>query len=624
LVPDTLLLNRYRLINSVDILLKDSELNVQSEDGLESLIHVESSDELKIEYFNINAADTSLQASGRYNDGAFKGALKADSVNINHVIGLMNSELDLKGMADLDVEINFANERISAEGRINMDEFVLGDMPINNFNSYFSYSQDELFLEDTYVRDPQYMDIEAEGRISENSDLQLHINRLSMSVLSSLTPEISSAGGFFKGDFFVEGSRANPVIKGHAELIGGNLKGRRYFEEINDINSRIEAEGSKILLESFSASWNPGELTGAGYIDFSKSPPEQNFRIETVGDKGIFVKVPYLDVPQSTIFGSYLNLPAQGEPRGSLVFHTEEGEKFITADIVLANAHFTYPPSEVIDTPEAPQSSFLEEVNLNIYMEAGSAVWYENNYARARVNGSLTFNKEPGGSLLVNGELFSDQGSVTYFNRNFTLKEVRVTFEDGREYVQGSAFTEVSRSIDDDLMEEDEIEMQISRSRIADMEPRFSSSRFANTTTSGEAAELALAGVKFDDLSVEERNMIMRRELLRAIDANLTSPLVQNILRQADLVDVARVDVKFEEDIHNEALYLRGAGLKLGRQLTDRFYMGYYIEYGAAIDNPLRLSHELDMSYRMRESQFLRGRISDEEKFLGIEQRFRF
>ncbi|MGM0568126.1 MAG: hypothetical protein ACQESB_02785, partial [Elusimicrobiota bacterium] len=33
LVPDTLLLNRYRLINSVDILLKDSELNVQSEDG---------------------------------------------------------------------------------------------------------------------------------------------------------------------------------------------------------------------------------------------------------------------------------------------------------------------------------------------------------------------------------------------------------------------------------------------------------------------------------------------------------------------------------------------------------------------------------------------------------------
>ncbi len=622
--PETLIINRYRVDKPFTIQKSDRKIQLRAREGIESDIKLLPDSAIEIESIRMRHADVRLAGDGFYSNGSFNGSFEGRGIEINNIMRLLNSESDIKGRAAINIQLNADDSGLKASGNINIPELSYRELELNNINSRFTYDSGEVYLEETHIRDPRYIDLSAAGKLGDDSDFEIKINRLSLSVLESISREITHTSGYFQGEFAVKGEMSDPRIEGYAELVGGSLRGESLFDEISRINCRISADGSRLVVENMKARWAPGSVSAEGYMDFSSSPFEVDILVNTEGDRGVNIRVPYLDIPQSAIFGRQLNLPSQGEPSGSFRFYTEGEEKHIKGDILLSNAHFTYPPAQEIQAPETPDASFLDEVYLKIKLTAGRAVWYENTFARARASGSLIFEKEPSGPLLVNGVMHSDQGNVNFFNRDFRVREVRVIFEDGREYIEGTAATTVRRRIDDDIPEDDEIEMRISRSRIADMEPQFSSARFAEITTSREATELAMAGARLEDLTSEERNMLMRRELLRAIDANLTSPLVQNILRQADIVDVAKVDIKFEEDPELEALQLRGAGLRLGRHLTDRFYMGYYIEYGAAIHNPLRLSHELDMSYRMRESQFLRGRISDEEQFLGIEQRFRF
>ncbi|MCK4777016.1 MAG: hypothetical protein KAS39_01490, partial [Actinomycetia bacterium] len=96
-------------------------------------------------------------------------------------------------------------------------------------------------------------------------------------------------------------------------------------------------------------------------------------------------------------------------------------------------------------------------------------------------------------------------------------------------------------------------------------------------------------------------------------------------LKRTNLIDDAKVDVRVTEDEQTKTMLLKGAGLKLGRNITDKLYMGYYMVFGEGVENNLRLTHELDVLYRVRGSQFLRGRVSEEEKFFfGFEQQIRF
>ncbi len=624
IIPVNLLVNRYSLTKAVNLRASSEGVEFNVRDGLEGVIKLTPAEGIEIKHLRIAERDKFLKGEGVYSNGFFKGSFRGERVEINDVLRILNSEIDLKGKSYIEADLTIGREKKDISGQLKIDEAFWNEVKVKNIGSSFKFSEDMLRLSHTYIDYPGNISISGEGVIGARSDFKFNIDKLSLAVLKDILPEITEGKGDLKGSFTLSGDISSPFIEGQLNLSGGDIRGKKYFSEITDINMKFEAEGSKIILKNFEADWAPGGISGDGYVDFRETPLEFMLLIKTEDKRGVSLNIPYLDIPQSTIFGRHLSLPARGEPGGSLRFYSEEGEKYIKGDIILSNSHFTYPPASRVTVQPPPDRTLLEEFHIDINMEAGGSVWYENTYARARVNGGLHFTKEPSGPLLVDGLLYSDQGTVNYFNREFELREVRVAFEEGREYIEGTAATRIRRTIEDDIVEDDEIEMRISRNRIADMEPQFSSARFEDITTQREATELALAGVTLEDLTAEERSMLMRRELLRAIDANLTTPLVQNILRQADLIDVARVDIKFEEDYHQDALQLRGAGLRVGRHLSDRFFMGYYLEYGLALDNPLRLSHQLDMSYRMRESQFLRGRLSGQEQFLGIEQRFRF
>jgi hypothetical protein len=267
----------------------------------------------------------------------------------------------------------------------------------------------------------------------------------------------------------------------------------------------------------------------------------------------------------------------------------------------------------------------LDRLTLNIDLAAGKSVWYENTYARLKLDGSINFFKKPQGPLVVNGELTSNQGELVYLNRTFQIQAARLIFEDSKEYVSATATSEVSRRSEAGDWVDDEVSLIIPQDRLVNITPRFSSQDFEEDKTSEDSAAIAIAGEEFSQLNQQERRDLLRKELLRAIDANLTSPLVKNILSKTTIIDIARVDIGLSEEASDGSVTIERTGLELGSNLTDKLYMGYYMQMGAGYENKLRLSHELDMLYRLQTNQFLRGTFDEDRGFfLGLEHRIKF
>ncbi|MFH1416261.1 MAG: translocation/assembly module TamB domain-containing protein [Elusimicrobiota bacterium] len=624
-IPRKLLINRLGLQDELTLTYKDKLLEFAVKDGVRGELYLDYPDRIQVRSLSFEEGTRKLEVSGIYSPAGTEGKVHARNIEINNIIRLLDSPLELSGSSDFNLVISGDAEKMNLKGDIELDKCRYVDVVLGNIKSGFFYSDGILHLSDTLIRNPQFMDIQIDGSIGKKSlDLNIIINRLSLALLSEFSGEISKGAGYFLGKFKIKGSFQKPDIKGNARLEGGTVSGKNIINKIRDIECSITGEGSRLNLESINAEWKPGNITGSGYIDFGKRPLDLKLSLSTQGDRGGSVKIPYLDIPQSSIFGRYLTLPSYGEPLIKLdLYNTDEGY-VLKGDVTLINTHFTYPPAK--GSAKAGGFGIMDDITIDIDLRAAESVWYENTYARVKINGGLNFRKPPGKKLMVNGTITSNEGELTYFNREYRVKEANLRFEDSIEYLDAVAATDIQRKMIDGLWEDDEIELIIQPSRVADIKLRFSSSRYAEQTSSEEAMELTIAGVELKNLSREERNLLMRQEILRAIDANLTTPLVKNILKRTELIDVAKVDVKVSETADEERrMFIEGAGLEVGRYFTDRFYMGYYMQFGGfGLEDKLRLSHELDMLYRVQGSQFLRGRVSEEEKFFGVEQRIKF
>ncbi len=629
IIPENLLINRFNFVESFTLNYKDKTMvfnfseTSTGKNWLTGEIYFKETGEIEVRNVILKRDDKELSGTALYSDDKITANIAARNIELNNIIRLLNSPLNYHGKTNFNLDFKRIGEITDFSGEIEISNAEYAGIKIDTIKSAFSYkgANEVLKISSGIIRDAYFVDIVVDGSIGSDSQLKVLINRLSISVLEDLFCEVEKARGYFTGEFNVKGTVNNPDISGTMNLTGGKISGKNIIDRITSIESVVTASGSR-LNTKLTADWRPGKISVSGYIDVAKRPMKLDFSLQTLSEKGIFVKIPYLDIPQSTIFGRFLTLPAGGEMKLDLRFFNIKDNYHLEGDIVASNTHFTYPPATGLrEMP--PMSKFLDDLNVNINITAGKSVWYENTYARLKVEGMLNFKKYRQGKLLINGEITSSEGTVTYFHRNFRVREVSLRFEDTVEYIFAVADTDIQRRMRDDRWEEDVIEMIILTSRVKDVVPKFNSIRFREDTTSDEALQFIIAGVEFDTLTQQQRNALIRREFLKAIDASLLSPLVRNILQRIELIDVAEINVKISEGTEEFNIY--GAGLRIGRYVTDRFYLGYYMKFRPGVEDRLRLSHEIDAFYRLHGSHFLKGKLSREGRFfLGIEQRIRF
>ncbi|MDA3792512.1 MAG: translocation/assembly module TamB domain-containing protein [Elusimicrobia bacterium] len=638
LIPKNIIVNRLKINNPLEITYRKNQLNLKDREGFDMEIYFDPGGKIELAA-QINRDNKNIfSAQGYFNGNEdIDGEIKANNFEINNIIRILDSPVNYWGSSDFNISVNKSTVSFKANGSVSVQNGRYKNIGIDHLNADFIYKDGELVLNNSFIRDADFVDITFAGRLGKISDMDIEIKRLSLAGLEQMVGQVDKASGYFAGKYHLSGDLSGnlsgklsgtgkpPVITGRSELAGGRIEGKTVFDTIKDINCSMVASGSRLNIQSFNARWAPGKISGSGYFDFGKPKLEYDIIFKTVGDEGVIVKVPGLDIPQSGLFGRFLTLPTSGEPRGSIRLFTSSGESapHATADIIMEDAQFTYPPSSRGEDPFS--ADFLDNIFLDIDLAAGKSVWYENTYARLKLAGKINFSKTPREPLAVNGELTSSQGELAYLNRTFKIQRARLIWEDSKEYISASATTNVQRRDSQDNWIDDVVELVIPQERLANINPRFNSRDFENNKTSEESAEIAIAGVDFSELTQQERNALLRRELLRAIDANLTSPLVKNILSKTAIIDVAKIDVGLSEEQPDGSVVIEDTGLELGSYLTDKLYMGYYMQMGPGIENKLRLSHELDILYRLQENQFIRGEINkDRGIFLGLEHRIKF
>ncbi len=443
-------------------------------------------------------------------------------------------------------------------------------------------------------------------------------------MLRVLTREISDTKGQMEAFLHITGTREEPLINGYFRVKEATLYGREIFKRIDDLTCDISVKDSNIVINRINGRIKKGEMDLKGEITLAGWKVDNlDVVFENKRDYGIPLKIPFLKIPQSSFFGRLLSeTPCSLELKGKIhVYGTSHSYNLVGA-IEVENTHFTYPPR--IEDTEGLNLDFLKPAVWNLEIKAGKNTWYENRFAEAQAQGHMRLTG-PTEELTVNGALTAVKGEISYLGVIFNVKEATV------ECINDEVFLQVRAECP---VEDDTIMLVVERGKWGKIKPKFTSR--SDPEMSEQEALAKATGLDSLKLSSQEGDALLRRELLKLIDSSLASPLIKSILKSTGMVDVVKVETtlaqKTGERLNSPEVakgkggnsLLEGTKITLGKYLNTNLYLGYKLQFEEGYLDRLELRHELELLYRLKRGTSLKGRLGEEERYLGVERQIRF
>ncbi len=448
-----------------------------------------------------------------------------------------------------------------------------------------------------------YKPVKIEQVFPFSIDVNINGNLNIIKIIPSFAKE---AKGPVDASFHIASNEQNiPVINGYIKVNYATLTLSSIFRRIKDFSVDILVTDNHFNIKNIEGKIKNGILKVYGGFDLKNLRIENiDLNIETVGEHGIFTIIPFLKIPASSVF----ILPGSGRASSSEVKLdikvAGNQDRYLLKGLgILENAHFTYPP-KTKDT-QGIRLVFLDPAYWDLEIKAGNNTWFENNFADVLIEGSLHL-KGPSNNIVVNGNLQTERGSINYLGTEFNVKYAKLACLKGQLYLEGEAQTYV----DDDI-----ISMEIERGPIGEKQPKFSS--LNEPELSSEQALVKATGLSFQEYSSDQKGLLLRREILRIVDATLTSPIVRQVIKRTGIVDVMDIDL---------GLFNRGekTQLRFGRYFGNSLFLGYNVGLDRRFTDKLSLYHRLEILYRLKWGGFIKGRIGDRERYIGFERRLRF
>ena len=465
-----------------------------------------------------------------------------------------------------------------------------------------------------------------------------------LSVLSSFSDKIKKIKGEIEGNIKVGGTLLKPEVKGYLLIDNAEIVSKDVMRKIKKFKVDINLIDEQIQIKKVYGEIGKGNINIWGRIYLKEFFKIEKFDLylETSKERGIPLSLEDIPIPQNRFFDRlFPNLPSSGEAKISARFYGNSQDYHIDGIADLFNTHFTYPPLptkkiwEDQGYQKSTQWGFLNRAIWNFQINAVENVWYENKFANVNVRGSIKL-KDKTKKIKVSGKVEAIKGDINYVGTNFDIKEAILEFKDGVEYLEGKAETHVQR-FESQLngkgqWTDDIITMVFEKGKLGEVKPVFSSKNFPNTN-SEEAMKLAITGVDVDNMAPEDREVFLRKEVLRILDATLASPFIKNVLKRTGWVDVIKVTRK-EEKVAQETPLIsdsqpsiwNGTTITVGKYLSDRFFLGYSMGLYNKFENKLDLQQEIEMSYRLKRSLYIKSvlGLSEEERKVFLEHQWRF
>jgi hypothetical protein len=305
----------------------------------------------------------------------------------------------------------------------------------------------------------------------------------------------------------------------------------------------------------------------------------------------------------------------------------------VTGSLGLNHFEFTYPPAAL---SEETSLSFLSLIRWDLMVEARKDVWYRNDYARLRVNDTMSRLHFTGcaddDDLRIVGHLEADRGEITYLDRPFDVKELKMDFEgqskpssgqpDNRPFVSGQFETTVtseSTGVATDIYltlytVDHQTGEKVPRGQWGEFELELSSSDPNDDDREKILAKLGYMG----DYS-EKALQLLQVTLCPKLDEVFLRPVIQPVertIKRALGIDVGRLQpgltwnlLSQEEGPPGEyrslsrRLVFPRTSLLVGKYLTDNCFLSYLGKFQTRtdelLDDRLGIIHRFGLEYRL-------------------------
>ena len=592
--------------------------------------------------------ERNILLDGEFGENTWDFMASGKAVSASAVAELINSPVSVDGGMDFTIVGKGSLHDPQLEGSINVSKGSIADAAYDNINIQFSARDNTLSLiHAKLVKDAGYT-ITAGGvaplYLSKKSraaggdkpvDIEIKMEQGTLGLLTSVTPEITSASGSLEAQLRLTGTIERPSLNGYCRITGGRLSARSYVQKMSNINATLLWKDNLLSVKEFSGKMGDGSVRLTGSVAFTGfAPGSVNLALQTEGAKGVPIFVPELPIPSPLIKDdiALLSNVSRAEPRFLIRLEGPAEHMLLSGWAELENAHFTYPSRLKKSDQENPLKNFWPRIAWDLELRAGKNTWYDNELVSVNTQGAIKLSGK-GAFPTVDGRVESIRGTISYLGTEFKINSAVLEIVKGDVILEAEGETESYGKTAED---NDTIRMYIDRARIGLIKPRF-----VSKNSPGMASEKALVratGIDAEMYSVTDRDFLLRQQLVRIFDSTLATPLAKKLLRTSGLADTFRVQHIAQEQVAplepgnptlSELLY--GTKYSMEKYLGDRFLVGYSLTFDQ-LQNKLDLRHEIEVSYRLQHNIFVRGTYEIEtrnplrqyDRRITIEQQWRF
>ncbi|MFC1501671.1 translocation/assembly module TamB domain-containing protein, partial [Elusimicrobiota bacterium] len=616
-------------------LLGEIDINSMSNPKIQNLVMVRGPEKFVID--------------GSFNKNDLNLWLRSSEVSAATLSEMLDLPISISGRTDLDIVYKGSLDNPNIQGKILISSGVLSEMPFDNLNLKFKVEDNTLTIFESGLINQGNYDISLNGftpfylteasrkRIENNNiSLSMLIDQGSLSLVRGLIKDLTSLKGNLLATVNLTGTLANPIWDGYLQVSDGEVKSKKYFKQIKNLNIDLTWENNVLAINEFSARIGNGLTSIAGTIDFENFMPKYyDIKWKTEGEKGIPISIPELPIPSQIVTTSEWGLLSDlsaGKPKFEISIKGPSSDVLVSGWVELENTRFTYPSIVNLVEEDSILDGIWENISLDTEIRTGKNTWYKNSLVEANANGFLKLTGR-GDRPVASGKIETTRGVMSYFGAEFNIKHASVEIVNDAVFVEAEAWTEVYMP---NQTTPDIVTLYIPKAEVENIEPRFVSRD--NPGLSSEKVLARVARVDAEYYNSQDQEFALKRQFIRLIDSSLTTPLARTLIKKSGIVDSFKVEYVSEslvepQDPDNPTMseLFYGTKYSLGKHLSDQVLFGYSVTFDQ-IQNKINLRHALELSYRWTRTLFLKGsyeldtenRFGEKDRRVTVERRWRF
>ncbi len=409
----------------------------------------------------VDSVDLRNGSGGRvFADGRVPSEGRADlrlivqHFQVADLMGLLQSDLEARGLLSLNTRIQGSSRAPTIEGRLGISDATYGGVDVPVLQSTFRYA-DQRLTTDAQLRDPRHSDgtgrtlAEATARLPLNlafSDVTgsrvldaqasgtLRADSLPLDLLSRFTDVVANMHGFAVGEATMSGSMRDPTVVGDLAIADARTDVVPLGVSMERINGHVRFTGDSVIVDSLTAI-SGGRISLAGGVGISDlAAPSFDLRLQADNARVLNNDQGRANADADiTIVGPFSDVLVEGKARireGIFYIPKPDNRQVINAGDPAVFA--VIDTTNMVERELLPrQSALLDNLRMNLGLDVDRDTWVRSKEANIEIysDGTLRISVDRRRqALTLDGVVNTDRGEYEFLSKRFQVKQGAVRF----------------------------------------------------------------------------------------------------------------------------------------------------------------------------------------------------